>query len=488
MNHFGAESDHPGEECGICGIYGAPDAAVLIGQGLFSMQHRGQEGAGISVSDGSRIHSHKGLGLVSQVFKRDSVWDVLKGDIGIGHVRYSTTGSTRVTNVQPLVVELADGIWGIAHNGNLTNARELRHQYQEGGSIFQTSTDSEILLHLLADPAHRSSPNRVASALQKLRGAFSFLIMTRNCLMGARDPLGFRPLSIGRLGDAYVLASETCALAQIGATFERDVEPGELVIIDENGLHSRSFVESPPERLASCIFEHVYFARPDSILFGECVHEVRTKLGKRLAVEHPVDADIVVPIPDSGNSAALGYANEAGLPLNYGFVRNHYVGRTFIMPEQTSRSSSNDMKLSVARSVVNGKRVIVIDDSIIRGTTAKRRIQALRDQGATEVHMRISCPPTMHPCFFGIDFPTSDELIASNKTHDEIAEWLGCDTLGYLSIDGLLASVDKPDDFCTACFSGDYPMPIDLTQTKESLESPSDLLNFDEAPESTTTQ
>ena len=488
MSIFASDSDHPREECGIFGAYGVPDAAALIGQGLFSLQHRGQEGAGITVSDGENIRSHKGLGLVSQVFGHDDLWDILPGDMGIGHVRYSTTGSTRVTNVQPLVVELADGIWGIAHNGNLINAFELRQKYQEGGSIFQTSTDSELLLHLLADPAHRQNPNRVASALNRLKGAFSFLIMTKNCIMGARDPYGFRPLSIGRLGDGYLLASETCALAQVGATFERDVEPGELVIIDESGLHSRSYTDQAPGRLAGCIFEHVYFARPDSILFGECVHDVRMKLGRQLAIENPVEADIVVPIPDSGNSAALGYAEEAGLPLNYGFIRNHYVGRTFIMPEQSNRASGNDMKLSVARSVVQGKRVIVVDDSIIRGTTAKRRIQALRDQGATEVHLRISCPPTKHPCFFGIDFPTSSELIAHNKSIAETAEWLGCDSLGYLTIDGLLSCVEKPEDFCNACFSGDYPMPVNLSQSKESLENASGQLNFSVLPEKTVTQ
>ena len=449
------------------------------------MQHRGQEGAGIAVSDSETIRSHKGLGLVSQVFAGDAIWDELPGHIGIGHVRYSTTGSTRVTNVQPLVVELNDGIWAIAHNGNLINARELRSQYQESGSIFQTSTDSEVLLHLLADPAYRDKPNRVASALSRLRGAFSFLLMTKDCIMGARDPNGFRPLSIGKLDDGYVLASETCGLEQIGATYVRDVEPGELVIIDDSGLHSRMFATSETNRISQCIFEHVYFARPDSILFGENVHEVRVRLGQRLAQEHPADADLVVPIPDSGNAAALGFAKEAGLELDYGFIRNHYVGRTFIMPEQAHRSHGNDMKLSVARSVVDGKRIVVVDDSIIRGTTSRRRIQALRDQGAKEVHVRISCPPTRHPCFFGIDFPTADELVASDRNTEEICKFLGCDSLGYLSIEGLLSSVSIPDNFCSACFSGEYPMPVDKNQRKLSLESGTGMLNFDVRPERT---
>jgi amidophosphoribosyltransferase len=458
----------PREACGVFGVYGVPNVAPLIYQGLFSLQHRGQEGAGIVTSDGQRVRSIKGMGLVNDVFTARS-WEELPGHIGIGHVRYSTTGSTRIQNVQPLVAECSDGIWAIAHNGNLINAGSLRRMYREAGAIFQTSTDSEVLVHLLADPMYRLRPLRVARALNELRGSFSFLLMTRDCVMAARDPLGFRPLSIGRLGAGYVFASETCALAQTGAEYIRDVKPGELVIVDKNGMTFSQFA-APGQCQAQCIFEHVYFARPDSHVFGESVHGIRCKLGLRLAREQPADADIVIAVPDSGNAAALGYSRGSGIPLDYGFIRNHYVGRTFIMPEAHQRSDSADMKLAVVRDVVNGKRVVVVDDSIIRGTTARRRVAVLKQSGAREIHLRIACPPVMHPCFFGIDFPTQAELIAGQRSVDEICRFLGADSLGYLSQEGLLSPFRFPRAYCTACFSGTYPVDVGTVQGKTELE------------------
>ncbi len=470
--------DRPREACGVCGVYGIPDAAALIHAGLFALQHRGQESAGMVVSDGSQVRSFKGLGLVTDVFPPERVTQ-LPGHLGIGHVRYSTTGSPRLQNVQPLVVECSDGIWAIAHNGNLVNAQALRRMYQESGAIFQTSTDSEVLIHLLADPMYRARPRRVARALSELKGAFSFLLMTKDCVMAARDPLGFKPLSIGRLGEGYVFASETCALTQVGAEFVRDVQPGELVVADVSGLHSSWFAESGATGFSQCVFEHVYFARPDSILFGQNVHEMRVRLGMRLAREHPVEADIVTAVPDSGNSAALGYSRASGIPLDFGFIRNHYVGRTFIMPTAEERARSVDMKLAVIGNVVKGKRVVVVDDSIIRGTTSRRRVSALREAGAREIHLRISCPPTIHPCFFGIDFATTDELIAAHKTVEETRRFTGADSLGYLSLEGLLSPFPDAPSYCTACFSGQYPVDVSRMAGKEALETATPLLNLE---------
>jgi amidophosphoribosyltransferase len=477
MNHI-TRDDQPREACGVFGIYGIPDAALLIYAGLFSLQHRGQESAGIVTADGTQVRSMKGLGLVNDVFCTDKLHQ-LPGHLGIGHVRYSTTGSSKMQNVQPLVVECSDGIWAIAHNGNLINARALRRMYQESGAIFQTSTDSEVLIHLLADPMYRTRPRRVARALSELKGAFSFVLMTKDCVMAARDPLGFKPLSIGRLGAGYIFASETCALTQIGAEYIRDVEPGELVIADATGLHSSYFAEEEPSGFSQCVFEHVYFARPDSMVFGQSVHSVRVKLGMRLAQEQPVEADLVTAVPDSGNSAALGFSRASGIPLDFGFMRNHYVGRTFIMPEADQRARSVDMKLAVVRDVVNGKRVVVVDDSIIRGTTARRRVGALREAGAREVHLRISCPPTMHPCFFGIDFATHEELIAARQSVQAVCEFTGADSLGYLSQEGLLSPFPDASCYCTACFSGKYPLDISRMQGKDALETISPLLNLD---------
>jgi amidophosphoribosyltransferase len=351
--------------------------------------------------------------------------------------------------------------------------------YQEAGAIFQTSTDSEVLVHLLADPMYRSRPQRVARALGQLSGSFAFLIMTRECVMGARDPYGYKPLSIGRRGDAWVFASETCALNQVGADFVRDVEPGELVVADSTGIHSTFFDESQGRAKSQCVFEMVYFARPDSRVFGRNVHLVRMAYGARLAEEHPVEADIVVAIPDSGNSAALGYSRRSGIPLDFGFIRNHYVGRTFIMPEASSREQGVDMKLSILTEVVAGKRVVVVDDSIVRGTTARRRIRSLREAGAVEVHVRVSCPPTAHPCYYGIDFPTKEELIAGSSDVETVRRFIGADTLGYLSEEGLLKPFDRPLDFCTACFSGRYAVDPSGAGGKNALEGGGLELNLD---------
>lgn len=473
-----SDADYPRESCGIFGIFGVPDAAWLIHAGLFSLQHRGQEGAGIVVSDGTQVKSSKGVGEVNEVFASD-VLRGMAGHLGIGHVRYSTTGASRIQNVQPLVVECSDGIWAIAHNGNLINAKALRLMYQESGAIFQTSTDSEVLIHLLADPMFRNRPRRVARALAELKGAFAFLIMTKDCVMAARDPLGFKPISIGKLGNGYVFSSETCALTQIGADYVRDVEPGELVIADSSGLRSTFFAEKDPKGFSQCVFEHVYFARPDSNVFGQSVHSVRVKLGMRLAQEYPVEADLVTAVPDSGNSAALGFSRQSGIPLDFGFMRNHYVGRTFIMPDSDQRARSVDMKLAVVKDVVQGKRVVVVDDSIIRGTTSRRRVMALREAGAKEIHLRISCPPTINPCFFGIDFATRDQLVAANHTHEEVCAFTGADSLAYLSIDGLLSPFPNSKNYCTACFSGNYPLDISRMQGKDALESTTLLLNLD---------
>lgn len=462
--------EEPREHCGVVACFGVPDAAQVIYAGLFSLQHRGQEGAGMVLSDGTSLRYVRGMGLVSEVFNIDMPRH-LPGSIGIGHVRYSTTGASRAQNLQPLLAECRDGTWAIAHNGNLVNAQQLRARYQRNGAIFQTSTDSEILLHELADPVFFDRPRRVADALAELQGAFSFVLLNKDAVFAARDPWGFRPLSIGRLRDGYVVASETCALAQTGAIFIRDVQPGELVTIDKNGLHSERFASCPEGGFGQCVFEQIYFARPDSQIFGQSVYTTRTALGRTLAVEHPVEADVVVPIPDSGVLAALGYAEQSGIPMHLGFMRNHYVGRTFIMPSNAGRRTSVDLKLSVVPEVVRGRRVVVIDDSIIRGNTCRKRMEALRLAGATEVHLRISCPPTRHPCYFGIDFPDRAELVAADRSVDEVRRLVGADSLGYVSLDGLRATLAQPGDYCMGCFSGSYPCPVEPGITKLGLES-----------------
>ncbi len=452
------------EACGLFGIYGHPQAVEKTFYGLWALQHRGQESAGIASTDGKKIVQYKGMGLVGEVFQPEQIAK-LRNPVAIGHVRYSTTGSSNLQNAQPIVVDCFRGPIAVAHNGNLVNSGTLRRDLEQQGSIFQTTCDSEVVLHLLARPEHPGGLEGMAQVCQRLRGAFSLLFLSPKEIVAVRDPWGFRPLCLGKLGDAYVVASETCALELVKATYVRDVEPGELIRLHEGGLESRRFSEGV--KPAHCIFEHVYFARPDSRIFGDPVHVVRRKLGERLAEEHPAQADIVIPIPDSGNSAALGYSHVSGLPLEHGFIRNHYVGRTFISPSPEQRGEDVQIKLTPVREVVGGRRVVVVDDSIIRGTTCRRLMRSLRDAGAAEVHMRISCPPTRWPCYYGIDFPTPGELIASNQTVDQIRTSLGVDSLGYLSEEAMLSTVSNPaDHYCTACWSGKYRVPIEEPVTK----------------------
>ncbi|MDR2849171.1 MAG: amidophosphoribosyltransferase [Verrucomicrobiota bacterium] len=468
------QADEPRDHCGVVAVYGVENAAAVIYNGLFAMQHRGQEGAGMVVSDGKNLNFHKGMGLVSEVFSGDFA-DYLPGRIGIGHVRYSTTGASKSANVQPLLAECRDGMWAIAHNGNLVNASELRHRYQMQGAIFQTSTDSEILLHQLADPAFFGQKDRVRSALAELCGSFAFVICRPDFIYAARDPWGIRPLSIGRIGEkGWIVASETCALQQVGAEFVRDVAAGELVRLDDRGIKSLRFADVPVSGYGQCVFEHIYFARPNSHLFGQSVYLTRTAIGRTLAKEHPCEADIVVPIPDSGVLAALGFSHASGIPFEYGFIRNHYVGRTFIMPSQRSRKSSVDLKLAVVPEVVAGKRVVVVDDSIVRGNTIQKRIKVLREAGAKEVHVRVSCPPTRHPCYFGIDFPEVTELVAAGRSEDQICKLCGADSVGYLSLDGLRSVLNAPEHHCYGCFDGNYVCGIEHVTGKNALESGGD--------------
>ena len=455
--------------CGLFGIYGHRDSARLTYLGLYSLQHRGEEAAGLVTWDGKAMHTHKAMGLVSEVFN-EQVLRGLPGRAAVGHTRYSTTGSSTLKDSQPLVVTYAKGQLAVAHNGNLVNAYELRQQLEANGSIFQTTVDSEIILHLLARATNKHFEDDLVECLQLLKGAFTLLFLTERELIGARDPQGFRPLCIGRLNQAYVLASETCALDIIGAKYVRDVEPGEAVVIGPDGLRSlRSAKETPPRR-AHCLFEHVYFARPDSRIFGESVEAVRMKLGRQLAREYPVEADLVMPIPDSGNFAALGYSLESNIPFRIGMIRNHYVGRTFIQPAQEIRDLKIRVKFNPIRDIIRGKRIVIVDDSIVRGNTTKARVKSLREAGAASVHMRVSCPPTKHPCFYGIDFPSRKELIANQLSLDEIRKFIGVDTLGYLSLEGMLKAVGKPEHYCTACWNGSYPVPFGGEGDKYALE------------------
>lgn len=440
---------------------------MLAYYGLFALQHRGQESAGIVSSEpgAPAFHSHKGMGLVSQVFQGRDL-EKLKGNRAIGHVRYSTTGSSNLKNAQPFVVDTARGRLAIAHNGNLVNAAALRAELEERGSIFQTTVDSEIVLHLLAQPT--SNGGGIAS-LRRLEGAFSIVLMGEREIIGFRDPHGFRPLCLGKLDGAYVLASESCAFDLIHAEFIRDVEPGEVLIIDENGL--RSEWPFPKHRTSFCIFEHVYFARPDSNIGGTNVSMARVNMGRELARLHPVEADLVVPVPDSGIFAALGFSEETGIPYYPAFVRNHYIGRTFIQPTQMIRDFNVRVKLNLIRSAVEGKRVVVVDDSIVRGTTARSRVVNLRENGAKEVHMRISCPPHKHACYYGIDFPDPEKLLANQCTAEEIRKYLGADSIGYLDVDGMVRSTGQPaNNFCMACFNGEYPVPFDERFDKLIME------------------
>jgi amidophosphoribosyltransferase len=442
------------EECGIFGVYGHPEAANLTYLGLYALQHRGQEGAGIVSSDGGRLHSFREIGLVADIFSEDAIRR-LPGSSAIGHVRYSTAGESHLKNVQPILVDYARGALAVAHNGNLVNASILRDELEAHGSIFQSTTDTEVIIHLIATSREGSFYNRLVDALSQIKGAYSLLFLTETSMVAVRDPHGFRPLCLGRLKDSYVVASETCALDLIEAKYIRDIEPGEILVIDDKGLTShKPFGEVKP---SPCIFEFIYFARPDSYIFGSNVYEMRKGFGKQLAREHPVDADMVIPVPDSGVPAAIGYAEESGIPFETGLIRNHYVGRTFIEPRQAIRHFGVKIKLNAVRETLEGKRVVVVDDSIVRGTTARKIIKMIRGAGAKEVHFRISSPPTSFPCFYGVDTPTRQELIASSHTVEETNKYITSDTLGYLSIEGML-SVAETGGFCDACFSGRYPV------------------------------
>lgn len=454
------------EACGVFGVYGHAHASELTYYGLFALQHRGQESAGIVARTAEGLAGHTGMGLASDVLTPD-VLARLKGDAAIGHVRYSTTGSSLVKNAQPLLVDYARGQLAVGHNGNLVNAGSLRKELEASGSIFQTTTDSEIIVHLMARPFNGSFEELLIAVLRRLQGAYSLVMLTPESLIGIRDPHGFRPLSLGRIGTAYVLASETSAFDLTGAEFVRDIEPGEIVMIDEQGVRSLRF--GAPVRPAPCIFEYVYFARPDSRLWGRTCHLVRKELGRQLAREYPAKADIVIGVPDSGTSAALGFSEESGIPLDMGYIRNHYVGRTFIAPQQSERDIKVRVKLNVMPEVVAGRRVVIVDDSIVRGTTTFSRVAELKRAGAKEVHVRISCPPIRFPCFYGVDFHAHEQLIAARHTIDEIAQFLHADSLGYLSLEGLI-KVCGGTPFCCACYTGQYPVPLEERVDKTMME------------------
>lgn len=450
--------DKPKECCGVFGIFGNKDAAKLTYLGLYALQHRGEESCGIVSSDRKKFYQHKGMGLVGDVFDEEKL-NALQGRLAIGHVRYSTTGSSLIQNAQPIVVDYSRGYLAVAHNGNLVNAKLLHDNLEAYGSIFQTTSDSEIIIHMMANPKFTNIEQALVDSVSKLKGSYTLVMMTNDTLIGVRDPYGFRPLCLGKLGRSYVLASETCALDLIQAKFVREIEPGEVVFIDKKGLRSVKPFKKHKDGCKFCIFELIYFARPDSMVFGQSVHRFRQRLGGALAREYPVDADLIMSIPDSGNSASLGYSNLSGIPLDYGVIRNHYIGRTFIQPSQKIRDFNVRVKLNPVRDVLKGKKIVVADDSIVRGTTSKARINSLRKAGAKEIHMRISCPPICWPCFYGIDFPTKKELIASYRKAKGIEKYLGVDSLGYLSLEGLLSCIEgDKNNYCVACFNGKYPI------------------------------
>jgi amidophosphoribosyltransferase len=461
------------ESCGLFGIFGDRQAVLTTYFGLHSLQHRGQESAGIASSSGQVIQCYKGMGTVTRVFRSGSgLMERLANPIAIGHVRYSTSGSSKAVNNQPLLCEYSQGQVAVAHNGNLTNAALLRDEYEAHGSIFKSTSDTEVITHLLAKPSHVRKSDPLPHVLNHLQGAFCLLFLYPDRIEAARDPYGIRPLGVGQTeAGAYAVASETCAFDAIGAKFIREVEPGEIVRLDESGLHSRFFVKPGSVTPAHCIFEHIYFAKQNSTIFGENVHEFRKKLGRRLAIEHPVDADVVIPVPDSGTSAAAGYSEQSKIPFDMGLIRSHYVGRTFISPDPKIRALQVKLKLAVVKEVVSGKRIVVVDDSIVRGTTTRGKIRTLRRAGAKEIHMRISCPPIRFPCFYGVDFPTKEELLANNRNLQEIQEFLEVDSIGYMSLEGLLSCATFPKDhYCTACWSGEYRIPVDGAVGKLALE------------------
>jgi amidophosphoribosyltransferase len=451
------------DECGVVAIYSHPEAETLAYLGLHALQHRGQESAGIVTSNGLQLRAHKAMGLVADIFTPD-VLAPMRGTLAIGHTRYSTAGDSALLNAQPIMVQSNKGVTALAHNGNLVNATEIRGKLEAQGSIFQTNSDTEVIVHLIALSKEHTLPEAIADALRRVEGAFSLVMMSADRIFAVRDPRGFRPLAMGRIPaqpgqkqDTIVFASETCAFDLVGATYEREVKPGELVIVGPEGVSSRFYATAQSQ--SSCIFEHVYFSRPDSRVFGRSVQESREELGRQLALEAPVDADLVVPVPDSGVTAALGYSNQTGIPFRFALIRNHYVGRTFIEPSQSVRDFGVKLKLNPVRSLLEGKRVVLIDDSIVRGTTSQKIVRMIRGAGAKEVHMRISCPPTISPCFYGVDTPSKKQLIAANKTVEEIREYIGADSLSYLSVEGLKKACGEgvKTSYCTACYTGKYP-------------------------------
>jgi amidophosphoribosyltransferase len=476
--------DHFHDECGVFGVFGHEEASKLTYLGLYALQHRGQESAGIVSSDGGELHLHRAMGEVEEIFT-PPVLKNLPGDLAIGHTRYSTAGDKALLNAQPIMIDCNKGKVALGHNGNLTNAGEWRRKLEHRGSIFQSNSDTEVIVHLLARSQARNLSGALGDALNQVEGAYSLLVLTTDELIAVRDPRGFRPLNLGKLGDSWLVASETCAFDLLNAQYVREIEPGEMVRISRSGIESIHFAPVKPRQ--QCIFEHVYFARPDSIIFGRPVNESREALGRTLAKEHPVSADIVVPVPDSGVPAAVGYALESGIPFRMGLIRNHYIGRTFIEPSQAIRNFGVKLKLNPIRSLIEGKRVVLVDDSIVRGTTSRKIVRMVREAGAREVHMRISCPPTISPCYYGVDTPTREELIASSSMPAEICKFIGADSLGYVSLAGLKKAVnDTRGDYCTSCYTGVYPTDLVQLEVRNGIVNKAgDAMNGNEGERST---
>jgi amidophosphoribosyltransferase len=468
---FAFADDHFHDECGVFGVFGHPEAANLVYLGLYALQHRGQESAGIVSSDGTDLHLHRAMGEVEEIFQ-PSVLAQLPGSLAIGHTRYSTAGDKALLNAQPIMIDCNKGKVALGHNGNLTNAAEWRRKLEHRGSIFQSNSDTEVIVHLIARSQARNLSGALGDALNQVEGAYSLLVLTQDELYAVRDPRGFRPLVLGKLTTpggfvSWLVASETCAFDLLNAQYVREIEPGEMVRISKSGIESIHF--APEKPLQQCIFEHVYFSRPDSIIFGRSVNESREMLGRLLAREHPVDADIIVPVPDSGVPAAVGYALESGIPFRMGLIRNHYIGRTFIEPSQAIRNFGVKLKLNPIRGLLEGQRVILVDDSIVRGTTSRKIVRMVREVGAREVHVRISCPPTISPCYYGVDTPTREELIASSNSPEEICKFLGADSLGYVSLPALRRAVsDTEGKFCTSCYTGVYPTDLVQLEVREN--------------------
>src|SRR5690348_11042552 len=474
-NKLAYADDHFHDECGVFGVFGHPEAANLAYLGLYALQHRGQESAGIVSSDGHDLNVHRAMGEVEEIFI-PSVLAKLPGHSAIGHTRYSTAGDKAILNAQPIMIDCNKGKIAVGHNGNLTNAADWRRKLEHRGSIFQTNSDTEVIVHLLARSQARNLSGALGDALNQVEGAYSLLVLTPDELYAVRDPRGFRPLNLGKLGDAWLVASETCAFDLLNAQYVREIEPGEMVRISRSGIESIRFAPEKPHQ--QCIFEHVYFSRPDSIIFSRSVNESREALGRTLAKEHPVNADIVVPVPDSGVPAAVGYALESKIPFRMGLIRNHYIGRTFIEPSQAIRNFGVKLKLNPVRGLIEGQRVILVDDSIVRGTTSRKIVRMVREAGAREVHVRISCPPTISPCYYGVDTPTREELIASSNSPEEIRKFLGADSLGYVSLPALRQAVnDAAGKFCTSCYTGVYPTDLVQLEVRERNGNSQDIRN-----------